>query len=115
MFQSEKIQELDLNNPIFVFYLDVENYSQQSAQNYIESVRRNFDVYKNATMWFVAAKKDEVVCIYDGWGRVRDSELKDLIEEINTKIEIMSKSHSFEDFKINVRDWRLGKIVDEKE
>jgi len=41
MFQSEKIQELDLNNPIFVFYLDVENYSQQSAQNYIENVRRN--------------------------------------------------------------------------
>jgi hypothetical protein len=115
MFQSEKIQELDLNNPIFVFYLDVENYSQQSAQNYIENVRRNFDIYKNATMWFVAAKKSEVVCIYDGWGRVRDSELKDLIEEINTKIEIMSQSHSFEDFKINVRDWRLTKLVDEKE
>lgn len=115
MFQSEKIQELDLNNPIFVFYLDVENYSQQSAQNYIENVRRNFDIYKNATMWFVAAKKSEVVCIYDGWGRVRDSELKDLIEEINTKIEIMSQSHSFEDFKINVRDWRLAKLVDEKE
>ena len=115
MFQSEKVQELDLNNPIFVFYLDVENYSQQSAQNYIENVRRNFDIYKNATMWFVAAKKSEVVCIYDGWGRVRDSELKDLIEEINTKIEIMSQSHSFEDFKINVRDWRINKLVDEKE
>lgn len=112
MFQSEKVQELDLNNPIFVFYLDVENYSQQSAQNYIENVRRNFDIYKNATMWFVAAKKSEVVCIYDGWGRVRDSELKDLIEEINTKIEIMSQSHSFEDFKINVRDWRLNKLVE---
>ena len=25
MFQSEKNQELDLNNPIFVFYVDVEN------------------------------------------------------------------------------------------
>lgn len=112
MFESEKTQELDLNNPIFVFYLDVENYSQQSAQNYIENVRRNFDIYKNATMWFVAAKKSEVVCIYDGWGRVRDSELKELIEEINTKIEIMSKSHSFDDFKINVRDWRLNKLVE---
>ena len=115
MFQSEKKQELDLNNPIFVFYLDVENISRQSAQEYMEDVRRNFDIYKNATMWFVAAKKSEVVCIYDGWGRVRDHELKDLIEEINSKIEIMSNSHSFEDFKINVRDWRLCKLVDEKE
>jgi len=115
MFQSEKNQELDLNNPIFVFYLNVENRSQQSAQEYIENTRKHFDIYKNATMWFVAAKKDEVVCVYDGWGRVRDSELKDLIEEINTKIEIMSQSHSFDDFKINVRDWRIGKLVDEKE
>jgi hypothetical protein len=115
MFQSEKVQELDLNNPIFVFYLNVENRSRQAAQEYIENTRDHFNVYKNATMWFVAAKKDEVVCIYDGWGRVRDNELKELIEEINTKIEIMSQSHSFEDFKINVRDWRLNKLVDEKE
>jgi hypothetical protein len=115
MFQSEKIQELDLNNPIFVFYVNVENRSRQSAQEYIEVCKRNFDVYKNATMWVVGANKDEVVCIYDGWGRVRDHELKDLIEEINSKIEIMSNSHSFEDFKINVRDWRIGKLVDEKE
>ena len=115
MIQSEKNQELDLNNPIFVFYINVENRSKQSAIEYIDSTQKHFDIYKNATMWFVAAKKDEVVCIYDGWGRVRDSELKDLIEEINTKIEIMSKSHSFEDFKINVRDWRLNKLIDEKE
>jgi len=115
MFQSEKNQELDLNNPIFVFYLNVENKSRQSAQEYIEATKKHFDVYKNATMWFLAAKKDEVVCIYDGWGRVRDSEIKDLIEEINTKIEIMSNSHSFDDFKINVRDWRISKLVDEKE
>lgn len=115
MFQSEKDQELDLNNPIFVFYLNVENKSRQAAQEYVENTREHFDVYKNATMWFVAAKKDEVVCIYDGWGRVRDHELKELIEEINTKIEIMSNSHSFDDFKINVRDWRIDKLVDEKE
>ena len=115
MFQSEKSQELDLNNPIFVFYLDVENISRQRSQEYMENCKKNFDIYKNATMWFVASKRDEIVCVYDGWGRVRDSELKDLIEEINTKIEIMSNSHSFDDFKINVRDWRLGKLIDEKE
>jgi hypothetical protein len=115
MFQSEKNQELSLDNPIFVFYLNVENKSRQSAQEYIDNTRNNFDIYNNATIWFVASNKDEVVCIYDGWGRNRDYELKDLIEEINTKIEIMSQSHSFEDFKINVRDWRLGKLIDEKE
>lgn len=115
MFEFQKSQELDLNNPIFVFYINVESRSPKSAMEYIESTQRHFDVYKNATMWFVAANKDEVVCIYDGWGRVRDTELKDLIEEINTKIKIMSDSHSFDDFKINVRNWRLDRLIDEKE
>lgn len=115
MFPSEKTKELDLNNPIFVVYVNCELKPPISAQEYIDSIQKNFDVYKNATMWFVKSNKDEVVCIYDGWGRVRDSELKDLIEEINTKIEIMSQSHSFEDFKINVRDWRIGKLVNEEE
>ena len=110
----DNIQELDLNNPIFVFYINVEGISPQRKQEYVDNWKKTVDIYKNVTMWFVAAKRDEVVCIYDGWGRNRDYELKDLIEEINTKIEIMSQSHSFEDFKINVRDWRLGKLVDEK-
>jgi hypothetical protein len=113
MFQSEKNQELDLDNPIFVVYVNVSNKSRQSSIEYLQETQKHLDVYKNASMWFVASNRDEIVCIYDGWGRVRDSEIKDLIEEINTKIEIMSNSHSFDDFKINVRDWRLGKLVDE--
>lgn len=115
MFQSEKNQELDLNNPIFVVYLNVQNKSRQSSQEYIEETQKYLDIYKNATMWFVASNKDEIVCVYDGWGRVRDYELRDLIEEINTKIEIMSNSNSFDDFKINIRDWRLGKLIDDKD
>ena len=107
--------ELNLDNPIFVFYLDVSNKSRQSAAEYIENTRKNFDIYKNATLWFVASNKDEVVCVYDGWGRNRDLELKDLIEEINNKIEILSQSHSFEDFKIKVRDWRMEKLLNEKQ
>lgn len=105
-------KDLDLNNPIFAFYLNVEGRSPQNAINYIEQVKNNFDIYKNATIWFIAAKRDEVVCIYDGWGRIRDNELKDLIEEINNRIEILYNSNSFDDFKINIRDWRLEKLVD---
>jgi hypothetical protein len=107
--------ELNLDNPVFVFYLDVSNKSRQSAAEYIENTRKHFDIYKNATLWFVASNKDEVVCVYDGWGRNRDLELKDLIEEINNKIEILSQSHSFEDFKIKVRDWRMEKLLNEKQ
>jgi hypothetical protein len=105
-------KELDLNNPIFVFYLNVQNKTTERGNEYIHQAIRHFDVYKNATIWFVASNKDEVVCVYGGWSKDRNSELEDLIEEINTKIEILSKSSSFEDFKINVRDWRINKLID---
>jgi hypothetical protein len=82
MFQSEKNQELDLNNPRFVVYINVDGKSHQSGIEYIQQTQNHLDVYKNATMWFVASKRDEIVCVYDGWGRVRDSDLKDLIEEM---------------------------------
>ena len=38
-------------------------------------------------------------------------EISDLIKEINTRIDIMSKSKSFEDFKITIRDWRINELV----
>jgi hypothetical protein len=37
-------------------------------------------------------------------------EISNLIKEIN-RIDIMSKSNSFEDFKINIRDWRINELV----
>ena len=42
MFQSEKNQELDLNNPIFVFYVNCELKPPISAQEYIDSIQKKF-------------------------------------------------------------------------
>lgn len=109
---ENKESKLDLDCPIFVCYMNVTNSTKQRALEIIEQTRNNLDIYSNVTIWFVASNRDEIVCIYDGWGRNRDSEIKDLISEINTKIEIMSQSHSFEDFKIRVRDWRINELVD---
>jgi len=116
MFDLNQVrEEINLDNPIFVCYINVSDKSRQRAIELIEETRNHLDVYNNVTMWFVASNRDEIVCVYDGWARNRDFELKDLIEEINNKIEIMSESHSYEDFKIRIRDWRLSKLVDEKE
>ena len=112
---DQERKDINLDNPIFVCYINTNNFSRQRGVELVQQTKDHLDVYNNVTMWFIASDRDEIVCVYDGWGRVRDSELKDLIEEINTKIEIMSNSHSFDDFKINVRDWRLDKLIDEKE
>jgi hypothetical protein len=104
--------ELNLDNPIFVFYIDTQNMPSQMAQELINRYEKAFNIYSNITTWIISSDKTEVKCIFDGKFRKRDSELSGLIEEINNRIEILSNSNSFDDFKINVRNWRLESIID---
>jgi len=112
---QEKI-ELNLNNPIFVCYINLDGLSRQRGYEQMQEVIKGLDIYKNATMWFLPGKNNQetrIECIYDGWGRNRDSELFDLIKEINTRVDILSNSKNFEDFKMNVREWRLGTLLED--
>ena len=60
-------------------------------------------------------QETRVECIYDGNSRDRNLELSKFIKEINSRVDILSNSSSFEDFKINIRDWRIDNVLDEKE
>ena len=53
----------------------------------------------------------KIECVYDGKGKTKDVEIAGLIEQINERITVLGQSNSFEDFKINIRDWRIDKIV----
>jgi len=110
-YQPEQKIELDLNNPIFVAYVDTVNMSGQRAEEHLYRTKKMFDVYKNITIWVIAASETRIECVYDGQCKNRDMEISDLIKEINTRIDIMANSHSFDDFKINIRDWRLSEII----
>ena len=112
MYQQEEEKiELDLNNPIFVAYVDTKNLTKQAAEEHLYKSKKMFDVYKNITIWVIASNETKIECVYDGQGRNRDMEISDLVKEINTRIDIMANSHSFDDFKINIRDWRLSEII----
>ena len=112
MYQQEEEKiELDLNNPIFVAYVDTKNLTKQAAEEHLYRSKKMFDVYKNITIWVIASNETKIECVYDGQFRNRDMEISDLIKEINTRIDIMANSHSFDDFKINIRDWRLNEII----
>jgi hypothetical protein len=109
MYQQEEEKiELDLNNPIFVAYVDTKNLTRQAAEEHLYRSKKMFDVYKNITIWVIASNETKIECVYDGQFRNRDMEISDLVKEINTRIDIMANSHSFDDFKINIRDWRLS-------
>lgn len=104
--------ELNLENPIFVFYIDVSNMSRQSAEDYISHFKKTFCIYSNITSWIVASDITKVECVYDGKSKIKDKELTNIISEINKRIDILSNSKDFEDFKVNVRDWRLSDIIE---
>ena len=110
-YQQEEKIELDLNNPIFVAYVDTKNLTRQAAEEHLYRSKKMFDVYKNITIWVIASNETKIECVYDGQGRNRDMEISDLVKEINTRIDIMANSHSFDDFKINIRDWRLSELI----
>ena len=108
---DQERKDINFDSPIFVCYINTTNFSRQRSIELVQQTKEHLDIYNNVTMWFIASDRDEIVCVYDGWGRNRDLEIKDLISEINTKIEIMSQSHSFDDFKIKVRDWRINELI----
>jgi hypothetical protein len=105
-------KEVNLENPIFVYYVNVEGYAQSKVADIVEKLTDIFK-YKNVTTWIVPRTEGEtkIECVYDGRIKERSEELKSLIEEINEKVDILSKSSNFDDFKINIRDWRLKNIL----
>jgi hypothetical protein len=109
--QNKKRTKLNLENPIFVFYIDVGNRSMQKTQEIIGYHKDFFSIYSNITVWIVPSDKTEIQCIFDGGFRNRDKELSELIKEINTKIDVLSECGSSEDFKINIRNWRIENIL----
>lgn len=109
-YQHQTRVELNLDNPIFVFYICVNGMTRQRSEEYIHQVKNEFDKYSNITMWIVATEEPtKIECVYDGKGK--DVEIAGLIEQINERITVLGQSNSFEDFKINIRDWRIDKIV----
>ena len=70
MYQQEEEKiELDLNNPIFVAYVDTKNLTRQAAEEHLYRSKKMFDVYKNITIWVIASNETKIECVYDGQGR----------------------------------------------
>ena len=105
-------KEINLDNPIFVYYLNVNGMTHQQID---EMTRRLNEVWSfdNVVTWIVPRREGEtkIECVYDGRIKERGEELVELIKELNEKIEILSGSNDFNDFKIAVRDWRIKNLL----
>ncbi len=105
-------KEIDLDNPIFVYYLNVNAMSHQQVNETVNRLNEAWS-FDNLVTWIVPRREGEtkIECVYDGRIKGGSDELMELISEINDKIEILSGSNDFEDFKIAIRDWRINNLL----
>lgn len=110
-YGARESKEVDLDAPIFVYYVNVGGMSRQHADQVLAEINEYWS-FPNITTWIVPRQQGEtkIECVYDGRIRERSEELKELIDELNEKVDIMAKSGSYEDFKVSVRDWRLKNL-----
>ena len=101
------MKEVNLKNPIFAYYVAVDGLSRQRAAELIAEIANNFE-YSNITMWIVPVERSvsRIECVYDGLSSAKDKLLSDLIEELNSKIEILSSG----DLKDLLRDFKINNI-----
>ena len=110
-YGARESKEVDLDAPIFVYYVNVGGMSRQRADEVLAEINEYWS-FPNITTWIGPRQQGEtkIECVYDGRIRERSEQLKELIDELNEKVDIMSKSGSYEDFKVEIRDWRLKNL-----
>jgi len=104
-------KEIDLNNPIFVYYIDTRGITRQRLEETAKQISRVFP--KNVTLWIVPSEQpSKIECVYDGKLRVNKlKELHSLVSDIHTELD---NSSDFSEFKIKVRDLLLNSILSEE-
>lgn len=94
--------ELNLDNPIFVYYVCINGRSRMASEELLASATNYMSRYKNITIWIVATDGDsKIECIYNG-----------IDKNMNKRIKLFNDCETLEDFQREIRQWRLDNLLD---
>lgn len=98
-------KEINLENPIFVFYANINGMSRQRAQEQLEHLNDTFKTITNITMWIVPVNNEtKIECVWDP-----------TLSKSNTRmmcdLESIINSENFDDFRTSIRDWKLKELI----
>jgi hypothetical protein len=110
--------ELNLDNPIFVVYLNIDGHTRQKAQELIEQYRR-FLNYDNATFWIMAVEdqKTKIELLWKGQKYEipsNDNSVKTIKKRLTKLVDIISEGLTDDVIKQKLRDYLLNDILDDK-
>lgn len=98
----EDDDKINLNNPIFVYYLCIKNMSRVRGYEMAAQVENQFSKYKDITMWIVPTEEpSKIECVFNGNPLNNENE--------KNRFESFDKCETIEDFKREIRQWRLDK------
>jgi hypothetical protein len=112
------MEDLNLENPIFILYIDVNGYSAMKGKEALEQVKNHFS-FKNVTTWIIPVRSEtKVELIWQGSkystnpGMVSDNDNVNVIKHINEIVQVIIDGTSDESIKKNLRDLQINKVFD---
>jgi hypothetical protein len=115
---QEEMSDLNLENPIFVIYVDITDLTRNQAKEKLESLRHQFS-FDNVTTWIFADKINKVDVIWQGSkysenpGVVNFNNFENLINRCNEVLEVISDGVSDTAIKQKLRDLQLKKVLND--
>jgi len=117
---KKEMNELNLENPIFVLYINVDGMSRARAEEQIADLS-NYMSYQNITKWIVPIKNGDsrVELIWQGSkystnpGIMNFNNFENLINRFNEVIEVISNGTDDATIKQQLRNLQLKKIIDD--
>ncbi len=111
------MSELDLNNPIFVVYIDISNLNAQLKEEKFKHFAEQLS-FSNATTWIIPSYFDKIELIWQGSkystepGNVKCEAYLNLITEFNDIIQVLSEGTDDYSLKKQLRNLKLKKIIE---
>ncbi len=92
------MNDINLDNPIFVYYINALNHPKQYVDQMIQNIKDSFP--SNITLWVVPCDYTKIECVFDGWKMKSES-----LKKIYTIIEEMDVDNpNFKKLKSKIRE-----------
>jgi hypothetical protein len=109
--------EVNLENPIFVFYINVDGMTRQRADEELAKLNAYMS-YDNITKWIMPIKNGDsrVELIWQGSrysqnpGNLQTDNIKNVIDHVNDTLDIISNSSNDESIRAQLRELKLKKF-----
>ena len=104
-------KEIDLQSPIFAYYVDISNLPRQRAEEQIGMLTEVFGRITNITVWIIPTGsssgkgRTEIVCI---WNPTLNNNVINMMTELE---QLATKSGNFNEFTQAIRDWKISKLI----